>query len=272
MSRRKELGQYFTPAWSAEGLLKIFFEGKLEGATIIEPTCGDGQFLRAFPQSAHVVGVEFDEEYAEAARLRTGRQVITGRFEEVELPFLDGEVDFIIGNPPYNLKIVDLLLDRARGLLGREGEVGMILPAYTWQTPSRVMRYAEDWRMETHMLPRTLFPGLSVPLAFGLFRKSGPQFVGMALYAEAREVEMLSNEAQVTLKEGRGNGSVWAELLSDAIAAHGGEASLQDIYAYAEGRRPTKTNFWKEQLRKVAQTQFVNVARGRYALPEQMAA
>lgn len=263
----KALGQYFTPVWAAERIYETFFEDIEDGAYIIEPSCGDGRFLQAIPEGIHAVGVEIDPVMAERARERTGRQVITGDFREVEV---DGDADGIIGNPPFDLKVVDGMLDRAKGLLKPRGRCGFILPAYAFQTPSRVVRYAMDWCLEPHFLPRTLFPGIKMPLMFALFRQDGKQWIGMTLYPETRDVENMKRDYANTLKNGKG--SVWRAALEQALEALGGEATLTEIYEEISSKRPTETNWWKEKIRQIAGRHFDKTGPGRYALRQAQAA
>lgn len=263
--KTKDLGQYFTPAWAAEQLVDTFFPD-LDGATVVEPSCGDGRFLQALPHHVRAIGVEIDPIHADTARRRTGREIVTGDFRTVSLPVPDGEVDALIGNPPYKLDIVDGMLARAATLLAHSGTIGFILPAYTFQTPSRVLRYAQDWRLETHLLPRTLFPGLSKPLVFALFRKSGPQWIGLTLYAETHDVAGMDGTVSETLRNG--SGSVWRQVIVNALSDLGGEATLKDLYTAIGPRRPTSTNWWREKIRQVVRRDFVRTGPGRYALPQ----
>ena len=264
----KDLGQYFTPAWAAERLVECFFDDLRAGDVVCEPSCGDGRFLQVFPEDLEAFGVEIDPVHAAAARRRTGREVITGDFRTAALPVADGEVDAVIGNPPYKMGIVDGMLDRAHRLLGPRGRIGFVLPAYTFQTPSRVLRYAEDWRLEVTSIPRTLFPGIKLPLVFAQFKKEGRQWVGLALYEEAEDVA--HSPAAETLRSG--SGSVWKEAVFDAIEALGGEADLSEIYAALAPRRPTGTQWWREKVRQVAARALERTGPGRYALPMQQAA
>lgn len=257
--KQSELGQYFTPVWFAEATVESFY-GDLSAARIVEPSCGPGHFLQVFPNDADAIGVEIDPEYAAIARERTGRDVICGPFESVELPYEDGTVDFLIGNPPYNLSVVDRFLERARTLLTRSGEIGLILPAYTFQTPSRVLRYAEDWRLDTQMIPRTIFPGIKLPLVFAQFRKQGPQWVGLALYQAVHDVAGMKKPVQETLKRGRG--SIWRTVVAEALEAIGPEASLPEIYAHISPRRPTENRWWREKVRQTLQRYFRREGRG----------
>ena len=268
-TKQSILGQYFTPRWATQRLVEVFAPHATSG-NMVEPTCGDGGFLNAMPAEVNAVGVEIDPVFAEQARKNTGRTIITGDFAKVELPFKDGDVDFIFGNPPYKADVIDPLLHRASRLLGKDGEMALLLPAYIFQTPSRVLGYAENWRFETHMVPRTLFPGLKLPLSWVFFRKSGPQWIGMALYEETADVASMSKDARDELNTGTGD--IWRNVVVGAVRKLGGRASLQEMYREIEGRRPTRNAWWKEQVRKVANKNLERVDRGVYALPERMAA
>lgn len=262
------LGQYFTPVWVAQALIEEFFPDLDGRDLVLEPSAGPGQFLQAIPAHVPAVGVEIDPEMARQARARTGRTVITGDFRTVKL---DLKPTAIIGNPPFDLDIVDSILEKAHRMLPDGGRVGFILPCYAWQTPSRTVRYSEMWSLKPTMLPRTIFPGLSKPLMFALFSKDRQRsMIGMALYREALDVERMPKAYADTLR--KGEGSVWARVVSDAVSALGGEAELQHIYAEIAPRRPTATEFWRQQIRKVARQTLVQTGPGRYALPGRQAA
>ncbi len=261
--RTKELGQYFTPVWSAQKLVEAFFSHLRSDAYVIEPTCGDGRFIQVLPDTMRVVGVEIDPVMADAARMRTGRHIITADFREVDI---EGDADAVIGNPPYSMDVIDGILERSKQLLAPHGEVGFVLPAYAFQTPKRVVRYARDWMLEPTMIPRTLFPGMSKPLIWAMFRQQGPQWTGMALYEETVDVSSMPEGVQETLI--RGKGSVWVKAVAQVLQGLGGHASLEEIYKEIEPRRPTGNKWWKEQVRKVLRSDFVNPERGYYALPE----
>src|SRR3546814_5861768 len=54
----------------------------------------------------------------------------------------------VLGNPPFKLALIDRFLQKAFDLLPYSGQVGFVLPAYTFQTAARVARYASQWRSE----------------------------------------------------------------------------------------------------------------------------
>lgn len=201
----------------------------------------------------------------EAARANTGREVILGDFASVPLNI---EPTVVLGNPPFNLVTVDRILNRAHTMLPMGGRVGFILPTYAFQTASRVTDYAKRWSMYQEMIPRNLFPGSEYPLVFAIFSKDRfRRLVGFALYREASDIQQLPKEYRDTLQAG--GGPVWLNTVRKAIGNLGGEADLPSIYGEIEGRRPTRTKFWREQIRKVLRQHadvFKPVSCGRYAL------
>lgn len=261
--QQEQLGQWFTPVWAAEALVERYF--KLgAGDLVIEPTCGEGAFLRVVPAAAAAYGIEPDPAVAARARELSGRPVRVGDFRTVPLQL---HPTAIIGNPPFQAEVIDGILKRCFELLPWEGTAGFILPAYLLQTPSSVSRYAARWWMQAELLPRTLFPGLSKPLLFVLFRKSERRaLVGFALYEEARDVEQMPAKYRELLRSGRG--SVWRQVVDAALQELAGEASLEAIYAVIEPKRPTGNPYWREQVRKVLQQGYLRTDRGRYALAE----
>lgn len=79
----KELGQFFTPPHIVKQMVDLI----RNDGSILEPSAGDGAFLKALPK--HAVGVEIDPQYA-------SNQIKTMDFFDYE-----GFYDTIIGNPPY---------------------------------------------------------------------------------------------------------------------------------------------------------------------------
>lgn len=222
-----------------------------KSGTFVEPACGTGAFLLAAPQQVRAIGVEIDPVRAELARLATGREVIVGDFCEVETPF---DVDCFVGNPPFDAKVIQGMLSKAHGMLGRDGFVSFILPAYVFQTSSKVLGYREQWSIYQDLMPRNIFPGLSLPLVLARFVKDGRRLLsGFFLYEEVGDVQQMDGAVRQALGTGGGKGSVWRSVVADAVAAFGGKAKLDQIYQYVEPKRPTGNPWWREQVRKVLQ-------------------
>lgn len=264
-SRVKALGQYPTPVWIAEAIVDRYFPDLGERDCVIEPACGPGGFLGAIPSSVTAIGVEIDGVVADKARKMTGRRVLEGDFQTIPLDIVPTA---IIGNPPFNMKVVDGFLDRAHHLLPEGGRCGFILPAYAFQTAARVAGYADKWSLMQEMIPRNIYPGLSLPLVFAMFSKDRRKtMVGFAFYREAVDMQGLARPYREAVAAGAG--PVWAVVVTEALRRLGGEADVQSLYAEIEGRRPTRTSFWKEQIRRTLrryEERFMALGNGRYRL------
>lgn len=244
--RRKLLHQWLTPLWVAEALVERHFADLGSGDLVLEPSCGHGAFLRALPDGVRAVGIEIDKVSAARCRRATGRDVVVGDFRSVEL---DLRPTAVLGNPPFDMDVVDAFLDRSHALLPEGGRVGFVLPAYAFQTASRVVRYAERWSLAQEMIPRNVFPGLRLPLVFALFGKDRRRaMVGFALYREAVEVNAMPAEMREALRAGEG--SPWGNVVAAALKALGGKAALAEIYEAVWPKRPTGNPHWREKIRQ----------------------
>jgi hypothetical protein len=260
------LGQYPTPVWAAEEIVHRYFAHLGADDCVVEPACGPGSFLMALPQHVPALGVEIDAHLAELARENTGREIITGDFLTVDLGTVRPTA--IIGNPPFNLKTIDGFLARSHQLLPNEGCVGMILPAYAFQTAGRVVEYAQLWSIEQVMIPRNIYPGLSLPLVFARFIKNQRRVLeGFALYFELSSLQQLAKPYRDAI--GGVSASLWKDVVVSALQRLGGAATLASIYAEIEGAKPTATKWWREKIRQTLRRHgavFQPIEKGRYAL------
>ena len=262
MSTRRDLGQFFTPNWVAEALVERYYPGLCLFDAVVEPSCGEGAFLRALPDSVPACGVEIDPDLAERARRNTGRPVQVGDFRTIDLPL---RPTLVLGNPPFKKAVIDGFIDRAWELLPDEGGLGFILPAFALQTASTVDRLSSRWHLEQDMLPRNIFPGLMHPLCFARLTK-GPRrgLVGFALYHEAAAVARLQKRYRALLDQGER--STWAAVTRAAVEQLGGCADLPSIYREVEGSRPTSNRFWQAKVRQVLQHIGHRVGPARWAI------
>jgi len=260
-STQRLLDQYPTPAWVAEALLRQHFSDLDSRDIVCDPTCGPGRFLQAVPEHVGAFGVELDPTLATYAQKLTGRMVVTGDIREVDWP---EKPTAFVGNPPFQTRLIDEILARAHDVLPNEGRVGLILPCYALQTAARVVRYNEQWSISQEMIPRNIYPGLSKPLLFALFRKNAKRtMVGFSLYHEAAHILKLPRAIQEALVQGP---ATWTEVVLQSLHEHGGEATLRQIYEFVASRRPSANPHWKEQVRKVCQMKAVRTGKGRYTL------
>jgi len=77
-----------------------------EGATILEPGCGTGNFMSHGKPGAHFIGVEMDSISGRIARaLHPGQDIRIENFRDTKLP--EDRIDAVVGNVPF----ADLKLD-----------------------------------------------------------------------------------------------------------------------------------------------------------------
>jgi hypothetical protein len=249
MKRKPQpLSQYMTPSWAAHELWRGRMSDLEPGSLVLEPTCGDGRMLQAVPPSMRALGVEVDPILAGQARERTGREVLVGDILHMGLP---ENVDAVFGNPPFKSAFINAMLMRFAETYADGIRCGLILPAYILQTPSSVIRWNQSWTIGTELLPRTLFPDLSLPLVFATFTKDPvPSLNGMRLYIEAAAISKLPILYRNMLANGRG---LWVQVVEHALVELGGKAHLNDIYHMVGGRRPTTNPYWREKVRQTLQ-------------------
>ena len=153
---------------------------------MIDPSCGDGSFLRAAPKGLELHACEIDPHYAAVAN----RMVSRKRFVEGDalsaLVDVWGNYDLAIGNPPFSAQTslerrADLLLGYDLGagrksqclevlflelfwkLVKLNGRIAIILP--DGPLSNKPFRYVRDWLLcRTHVeaiisLPRGIFNG-----------------------------------------------------------------------------------------------------------------
>lgn len=259
----KDKHQWFTPVWAAARFIEMHFPDLTEDDMIVEPTCGSGNFLKAIPYAVPAYGVELDPEIAEIARRTTGRHVITGDFTTVDLP---ANPTHVIGNPPFDMKVVDQILDRCHDILPDNGRVGLILPSYGLQTASRLVGYKSRWSMYQEMIPRNLFKKMEKSLNFVIFTKDKKGILqGFALYEELHDVNSMPKDVAEGLSTQK---SPWKTVILRVLKERGGEATLEEIYKSLEPRRPTDNNWWKAKARQTLNRSgaFARVGKSTYAI------
>lgn len=108
------IGQFFTPEVVADCMFRM--TGIAAGDRAIDPSCGDGSFLRAAPRGVQLHACEIDPVYSSLAK----RLIVRSRFVEGDaLSVLVeewGSFDVVIGNPPFSAQAS--LEKRQKVLLG----------------------------------------------------------------------------------------------------------------------------------------------------------
>lgn len=242
----KDLHQWFTPTWAGQILFREHFGHLTESDLVMEPTCGIGTFLNAIPTHVPAFGVEMDPVLADIARRSSGRDVLTGDVTKVDLG--DRQPTAVLGNPPFNMEVIDAIFDRCFDILPYGGKVGFIMPNYAFQTASRVVRYAQRWSLEQEMIPRNIFKNMEKSLCFAVLTKdTNGRMKGFSLYRELNDVNSMKNWVVDELSTGK---SPWKGVVLRAVEEMGGRAKLKDIYAVVAPKRPTDNNWWRAKVRQ----------------------
>ena len=256
-----ERKQCMTPGWAAIPLVELF--GVYPHDRVLEASAGTGSFLAAIPDHIEAIGVEIDARLAVIAHQRTGREIIIGDFRHVPIDF---EPTAIVGNPPFDLDIIDAFLDRAYTLLPEGGRIGWVLPAYAFQTAGRVVRYNERFAISQTLIPRNIWEGLRLPLVFSIFTKDRQRaLIGFALYRETTEIKALPARFRDILEST--DGPVWLKLVTKALAALNGRASVEEIFRLVEPEAPRSNSYPRQSVRKTLLQYFDRVGEGVYAFP-----
>lgn len=270
MMRDAKLNQFFIPMWAAERIVQYYYPDLSDKDTVFDIGTGEGRFLMALPPEVEAYGFEIDPELAKIAHSNTGRPIIEGDVTNVPFP---AKPSLFIGNPPFEMDIVNKVLDRAYESLDYGQEAGFMLPVYFFQTADTVMGYAAKWSLKHDLMPRNMFHGLIKPLMFARFIKErNRSMVGLFLYEETADMLSLDKRYRFLFLGNESSCHLWGEAVDRALANLGGSATLQEIYKEIEGNRPTRTAHWKAQIRKVLQKFYRKTGPATYALePQQLA-
>ena len=94
------IGQFFTPEIVVQSMFRL--AGIQPGQRLIDPSCGDGAFVKGAPTNCEVTGCELDPQYTELLRALVGRGKFIHGDGFLELASRWGAFDLTIGNPPFS--------------------------------------------------------------------------------------------------------------------------------------------------------------------------
>jgi len=104
-----EFGDFQTPPALAAGVCRLVAQRGFRPASVIEPTCGTGNFLLAaehtFPDARAILGLEINADHVRSAEERTGRaRIRQADFFRIDWAALLDELPepvLVVGNPPW---------------------------------------------------------------------------------------------------------------------------------------------------------------------------
>lgn len=193
------IGQFFTPEVVTQCMFRL--AGVRPGQKIIDPSCGDGVFIRNAPQSCEIFGCEIDPQYGGiVSPLLEKECFIAGDALTGLLPFW-GTFDLAIGNPPFSAQanlekrpqilqgfdfgfgrpsqcLEILFLELFLKLVKPRGRIAIILP--DGPLSNRPFKYVRDWLLcRAHVeaivsLPRGIFTKTSAKTNILIAQKLAP--------------------------------------------------------------------------------------------------
>jgi len=114
-NRRIEYGDFQTPESLARDVCRVLRRSRLKPASIVEPTCGIGNFVvaafEAFPSATAGCAADLNPDYVAATRRRLRSQLATARIDVKQADFFQTDWNgwlatlpdplLVIGNPPW---------------------------------------------------------------------------------------------------------------------------------------------------------------------------
>lgn len=253
-----------TKPWFAEMIFERKFSDLDSSDVVLEPTAGDGAFLRVIPAHIDAYGVELDETLAAEARRTSGRDVITGDILKVDLPRRPSAV---LGNPPYTSDFLDPFLARMEQVLDEGSRMVLLLSVHLFQTSRTVARYADHWALDLELVPRDIFQGLQRPLVLATLTKSADRrIVGMAFAREIADMKRIPERYRAILERSKTN--VWVRAIEEAIGECGRPLTIDELYETISHNKPTRTTFVREAIRKWTRAAFTPVGPATYDIPK----
>jgi type I restriction enzyme M protein len=176
------IGQFFTPEIVADCMFRV--AGVHGHQRVIDPSCGDGSFLRIAPNGLDLHGCEIDPQYAAVAKNLVPNKRFVVADALTGLIGIWGTFDLAIGNPPFSAQaslekrpeilqgfdlgagrtsqcLEVLFLELFLKLVKPNGRIAIILP--DGPLSNKPFQYVRDWLLRrAHVeaiisLPRGIF-------------------------------------------------------------------------------------------------------------------
>jgi hypothetical protein len=193
------IGQFFTPEIITQCMFRL--AGVRSGQKVIDPSCGDGVFVRNAPQSCEIFGCEIDPQYGGGLRSLLKKEHFISGDALTDLLPLWGTFDLAIGNPPFSAQanlekrpeilqgfdfgfgrssqcLEVLFLELFLKLVKPRGRIAIILP--DGPLSNRPFKYVRDWLLcRAHVeaivsLPRGIFTKTSAKTNILIAQKLSP--------------------------------------------------------------------------------------------------
>ena len=181
----------FNAFYTSPAVIAAMFEalqrfGVPADATVLEPGCGSGNFLKHAPPGMHFIGVELDSLSGRIARaLFPSHDIRIESFRDTRLP--EGSVDAVIGNPPFadvklehrgtRFSLHDYFFAKSLDALAPGGILGLVTSHYTLDK--------QNGQVREHLAARADFLG-AIRLPSDAFAREGTRVVTDVVFLRRR--------------------------------------------------------------------------------------
>jgi len=169
--------------------------GVPSNATVLEPGCGTGNFMRLAPEGMKFIGIEMDSSSGHIARaLHPNADIRIENFRDTKLP--EGKIDAVIGNVPFadvkldyhgqKLSLHDYFFAKSVDLLQPGGILALVSSHYTLDKQNAAIR--------EYLAEKADFLG-AIRLPSDAFKREGTKVVTDIVFLKKRAAGEPANHA-----------------------------------------------------------------------------
>lgn len=154
---KRYLDKYYTPVSVVKAVLKVVEKEIMpldKFSRIIEPSAGDGAFLKLLPKTA--VGYDIAPEY---------EGIIQGDYLKQDIPYMKDSI--VIGNPPFGRSGM-LAKEFIKKSMEHSDYVAFVIPGDNYKRKSSIKGVK---LFKTYMLPEVKYSGVPLKCCFNIYCK-----------------------------------------------------------------------------------------------------
>ena len=154
---KRYLDKYYTPVSVVKAVLKVVEKEIMpldKFSRIIEPSAGDGAFLKLLPKTA--IGYDIAPEYD---------GIVQGDYLKQDIPYMENSI--VIGNPPFG-RSGALAKDFIKKSMEHSDYVAFVIPGDNYKRKSSIKGVK---LFKTYMLPEVKYSGVALKCCFNIYCK-----------------------------------------------------------------------------------------------------
>ena len=183
---KRYLDKYYTPTSVVKAVLKVIEKDIMpldKFSRIIEPSAGDGAFLKLLPKTA--TGYDIAPEYD---------GIIQGDYLKQNIPYMKDSI--VIGNPPFGRSGM-LAKEFIKKSMEHSDYVAFVIPGDNYKRKSSIKGVK---LFKTYMLPEVKYSGVALKCCFNIYCK-GDEEIKRIKNVEIYEFARTKNTTETEEKE-----------------------------------------------------------------------